>query len=67
MKMNVQVEVKYEVEVKYKCCMQLVECRCMSGHDEGSARKLAGMGCSEPWRVHKDRRSLSGIFSVPRE
>ena len=41
--------------------------RSMSGHDEGSARKLAGMGCSEPWRVHKDRRSLSGIFSVLRE
>ena len=28
MKMNVQVEAKYEVEVKYKCHMQLVEHGC---------------------------------------
>ena len=28
MKMNDQVEAKYEVEVKYEHCMQLVECGC---------------------------------------
>ena len=41
--------------------------RSVLGHNEGSARKLAGMGCSEPWRVHEDRRSLSEIILVPRE
>ena len=35
-----------------------------SGHDEGSASKLAGMGCSELWRVHKDRRNLSNVVLV---
>ena len=38
--------------------------RSMLGHDEGSASKLAGTGCSELWRVHKDRRNLSNVVLV---
>ena len=38
--------------------------RSVSGHDEGSASKLAGTGCSELWRVHKDRRNLSNVVLV---
>ena len=37
------------------------------GHDEGSASKLVGIGCSELWRVYKDRRSLSDIILVSKE
>ena len=74
--MKMKVEWKVQVEARY--VVRSVVCSSLSmgavgdvrstlGHDEGSARKLAGMGCSEPWRVHKDRSSLSAIFSVPRE
>ena len=70
--MKVKVELKVQMEVKSVICSSLSvgvvgDVRSTLGHNEGSARKLAGTGCSELWRVHKDRRSLSGIFSVPRE
>ena len=42
------------------------EVRSMLGHNEDSARKLVGTGCSELWRVHNNRRSLSSVTSVPR-
>ena len=38
--------------------------RSVLGHDEGSASKLVGTGCSELWRVHKDRRNLSNVVLV---
>ena len=37
------------------------------GHNEVSARKLAGAGCSELFNVHRDRNNLSGMYSVPKE
>ena len=37
------------------------------GHNEVSARKLAGAGCSELLKVHRDRNNLSGMYSVPKE
>ena len=64
---KVQEEAKCEGEERR---MQLIERRCggdvrsVSGHDEGSASKLVGMGCSELWRVHKDRRNLSNVVLV---
>ena len=38
--------------------------RSVLDHDEGSASKLVGTGCSELWRVHKDRRNLSNVVLV---
>ena len=38
--------------------------RSVLGHDEGSASKLVGTGCSGLWRVHKDRRNLSNVVLV---
>ena len=61
-----------------KCVVKCIVCSLLSagavghirsvcGHNEGSARKLAGAGCSDPLEVHKDRMTLSNVFSAPKE
>ena len=40
--------------------------RSMCSHDEGSARKLAGAGCSDLLEVHKDRGILLDVSSIPK-
>ena len=67
--MKRRFERRQNARVKSVVCSSLSagavgDVRSASGHDEGSASKLAGMGCSELWRVHKDRRNLSNVVLV---
>ena len=68
-KLKRRFERRRNARVKSVVCSSLSvgavgDVRSTSGHDEGSASKLAGAGCSELWRVHKDRRNLSNVVLV---